>query len=598
METNHKLFTITIKFNRQHNELLCANLQGDLAIFKERNSTCWARASNLGMVTACVIGDITNVGKNHVIAINTEGWLYIFDTDIVKPDSRSVSVSQNSNTILTDTSEQHSIATSGNDQQINKTNGHKISTNSDQSSGSSKDKLDIGDRKETSCKLAQNNGSPRELIPTYEQRMPANSRVMLLADLDGDKLIELIIGLTDRVLRTYRWIKIGENKGKFVGVYKWEFADQIGAVSLNPSSHDGCQDIIVAQPGGTYAKLECIEKKSNDGHGAHHSDSHNNNGTTFQNNQNATDNVLAKGDNMIYNDDDNVPSEYVSKLTPEYHQLALTQMRNPHISTEILGGIRGSAIAGSSMKKSKAGLENSRKISPNVQFNHDSINKLTNVEASDSNSNWSSSLIVISTLDGTLMLVNKDEVLWSIQVDHQLFALDKLEILATSTPSSANTVDLSKLQITDGDVSPTANDQIEQYLIACAWDGKTYIVDEDRNYLRFKFSEAVSSFAAGNYYFDDRHHASLIYATFNNQIILYHDVELSNIKPRYLLDEIMNNPEYSELLTDIAKLTKPKEAESANSAKEQTTDQISRNSSIDSDLIRQKLYEILYEFER
>lgn len=387
------------------------------------------------MITACIVGDIINGGKNYVSAINMEGWLFIFD----------LTQSINSN---------------------------------------------------DSC---DNQEGPIKMSVFYDQRMPANCKELLIADLDGDGQNEVIIGLTDRVLRTYKWIKIGPNRGKFVGLYKWEFADQIGAVSLNPSQHENCQDIIVAQPGGTYAKLECVDKKN----------------STPQTTS-TTDNELKPDYSQVTDpqnqsntshDDDNVRTEYISKLTPEYHQLALTQMRNHHISTEVLGGIR-------------------------LSKNSDCY-----------------SLIVIATLDGTLMLVNKDETLWSLQVDHQLFALSLLEVKNQSKYSISQSE--STCTIVPNNVDLSRSDKTSatsQYFVVCAWNGKTYIIDEDRNYLRFKFNEAVSAFTAGNYHFAGQDFPSLVYASFNNQIILYYDVILDNIRPMYLLNELNINQEHSELL--------------------------------------------------
>uniref|UniRef100_A0A6G1SIA3 Integrin-alpha FG-GAP repeat-containing protein 2 n=1 Tax=Aceria tosichella TaxID=561515 RepID=A0A6G1SIA3_9ACAR len=452
--------------NDAQNELVCANLQGDLAIFKGRNPNRYGYADHLGMVTACAIGDLINSGKNLVAAINMEGWLFIFDVP---------------STSTTTTRSVPATATTNND------GPHSPNANSlDDTRGL--------DTVEDASPIEAN--GERKLVSIYQQRMPANCKELLLADLDGDGQNELIISLTDRVLRTYKWIKIGPSEqGKFVGLYKWEFADQIGSVSLNPSRHENCKDIVVAQPGGTYAKLECFDKKpiSSSRSNSHHSEG---------------------GDP---GDRDEVRTDYVNKLTPEYHQLALSQMRNHHVSTEVLGNIQ------------------------------------------DGKGSKSCDLIVIATLDGTLMLVNKDEILWSLQVDHQLFALAVLESSRPPKPrglpqseSTCTIVPSLEYQQSESNVSST--EQKSQYFVACAWNGKTYIIDEERNYLRFKFDEAVSAFTAGNYYFDDSHHACLVYATFNNQIILYYDVLLDSIRPIYLLDEIMNNIEYEDLLGDLHEL--------------------------------------------
>lgn len=451
--------------NDQRNELVCANLHGDLAIFKDRSPEKYAYTSDLGMVTACLIGDVTNSGRNHVAAINTEGWLFIFE--VLGADSPT--------------------------------------------EFSSPTAIDLNPPKGFERDSPRKPSGPVELNLFHNQRVPANCKELLLADLDGDGQNEIIIGLTDRVLRTYRWIKIGQNRGKFVGLYKWEFADQIGSVSLNPSRHENCQDIIVAQPGGTYAKLECFDKKS-----TLNSTLSNSSGSLGSNKIRSNEEKQANSGGLFEtSSNDNVKTEYISKLTPEYHQLALSQMRNHHVSTEVLGGIRVS-------------------------------------KRSDSYS-----LVVVATLDGTLTLVDKDEIRWSLQVDHQLFALSLLEVRPNKQPflsqsESTCTIvpNISILNSSKGSMkqTPISKVKFDQYFVACAWNGKTYIVDEDRNYLRFKFDEAVSAFTAGNYHFGGRNYPVLVYATFNNQIVVYYDVIVNHIRPIYLLNEIMNNQENERLL--------------------------------------------------
>lgn len=469
------LITLTYDISQylKQNELVCANLQGELAIFKGPNANKFAYASDLGMVTACVIGDVLNSGMNYVTAINMEGWLFIFD---VTKHTRGQKIHAGDTTTTT------------------------------------------GDTK---------NDVAHKLEVLYDQRMPANCKELLLADLDGDGQDEVIIGLTDRVLRTYKWVKIGSDLGKFVGLYKWEFADQIGSVSLNPSRHENCQDILVAQPGGTYAKLECFDKspliRSNSNSGSLIE-------TSKQQVPEQPQQLQQQSSTESTSDGDNVKTEYVSKLTPEYHQLALAQMRNHHISTEVLGGIK------------------------------------------NGRDSQSYTLIVIATLDGTLMLVNKDEILWSLQVDHQLFALAALD--SPKSPAQSQSILANHENTTPTHQRPhqaVENQDRSQYFVACAWNGKTYIIDEQRNYLRFKFDEAVSAFTAGNYYFDKQHHSSLVYATFNNQIILYYDVVDDNIRPDYLLNEILNNQENEDLFRQLESLAKKLDIPLLEDANQQTT---------------------------
>ena len=59
---------------------------------------------------------------------------------------------------------------------------------------------------------------------------------IIIGDINGDQSTELVISLTDRVVRTYKWVScLGDEAqaGRLVSVNKWEFASQIGTVTLN-----------------------------------------------------------------------------------------------------------------------------------------------------------------------------------------------------------------------------------------------------------------------------------------------------------------------------------------------------------------------------
>lgn len=57
-------------------------------------------------------------------------------------------------------------------------------------------------------------------------------------------------------------------------------------------------------------------------------------------------------------------------------------------------------------------------------------------------------------------------------------------------------------------------------LIACSWEGHTYILDRYKNAIRFQTQEPVSDFCAGFYKLSHTKEAvpCLIYATFNNKV--------------------------------------------------------------------------------
>ncbi|GFU13038.1 KICSTOR complex protein ITFG2 [Nephila pilipes] len=290
-------------------------------------------------------------------------------------------------------------------------------------------------------------GERKNLQPFHVQRLPANTKVALLADVDNDGELELVLGLTDHVLRTYRWVRINQNpndfSGKLVGLHKLELADQIGSISLNPST-DGTPYILVAQSGGTYINFQCC----------------------------------------VEQDDDPENNSAGSKLTtPVHHPLASSRMRNPGISSEILGNLHGSL-----------------------------------------NGTPCDSLIAVATLDGTLMLVNGDETLWSFQVDHQLFAITKMDL----------------------------NGGGDEDIIACAWDGQTYMVNQRKQSVRFQFEESVSAFTSGKYSVTPGSSVPvLVYATFSDRVYLYYDIMLPSFPIRSFFEKMEQNPVTSELLSQF-----------------------------------------------
>ncbi|PRD35172.1 UNVERIFIED_CONTAM: Itfg2 [Trichonephila clavipes] len=473
-------------------ELAIGNLHGDMAIFKGDHTHPFFEAHDLGMlililqIMVIVIGDVLNEGKNSTICISGEGLCSIFEI-------------KNEN-------------------------------------------------------LLEN--ERKNLQPFHAQRLPANTKVALLADVDNDGELELVLGLTDHVLRTYRWVRISQNtndfSGKLVGLHKLELADQIGSISLNPST-DGTPYILVAQSGGTYINFQCC---------------------------------------VEYDDDEDPDNNSVgSKLTtPVHHPLASSRMRNPGISSEILGNLHGSlnekpcdsliAVATLddeiliSIYKRKilrfifGGIQENGpwQIRSNLELylsykEYDIVNfikiqqikwaghvrrdkdhtskKVFNAQPIGTqrkgrpNLRWiddlEKDLIVLKTKNwrtpaGTIMLVNGDETLWSFQVDHQLFAITKMDLTG------------------DGN----------EDIIACAWDGQTYMVNQRKQSVRFQFEESVSAFTSGKYSVTPGSSVPvLVYATFSDRVYLYFDIMLPSFPIHSFFEKMEKNPLTSELLSQF-----------------------------------------------
>ncbi|KAL8611764.1 hypothetical protein ACOMHN_009446 [Nucella lapillus] len=77
----------------------------------------------------------------------------------------------------------------------------------------------------------------RGMTPKVTQRLPANSRAMLIKDTDGDGQVEMAVTYCDRAVRTFRWqASPGDWEGAG-GTYtagalhmvdKWQLAGQVG----------------------------------------------------------------------------------------------------------------------------------------------------------------------------------------------------------------------------------------------------------------------------------------------------------------------------------------------------------------------------------
>ncbi|KAL3842428.1 hypothetical protein ACJMK2_020446 [Sinanodonta woodiana] len=168
-----------------------------------------------------------------------------------------------------------------------------------------------------------------------------------------------------------------------------------------------------------------------------------------------------------------------------YDPLVSSMARNSNVSTEIIGAIRKEPITESSSTEM---------------------------------------LYSLCTLDGTLMLVENGHILWSLQVDHQLFSINKLDV--------------------------TGNGKEE--VVCCAWDGQTYIVNHSREVVRYQFEDSVAAFKAGHYAVAGNDNVPcFLYATFNNKIYIYYNIRLPQMASTNLLEVMDKEERTHELLSRL-----------------------------------------------
>ncbi|MBN3320878.1 ITFG2 protein, partial [Atractosteus spatula] len=374
------------------NELVVGDTSGKLYIYKNDESRPWLTRSCVGMLTCVGVGDICNKGKNFVVAVGAEGWFHLFDL--------SASIAKDSSS--------HQEALFGEDQK-----------------------------------------------PCFTQHIPANTKSILISDIDGDGRNELVVGYTDRVVRAFRWEDSPDSTelgcGQLVLLKKWLLEGQVDSLSVNPGP-EGVPELMVSQPGCGYAILLCTWNREA---------------------------VTTAGDTPGSTPLSEGPSRDVIL------HLTTGRIHNKNVSTHLIGSIS----RGSKDESSKRGL------------------------------------FALCTLDGTLKLMDSTEqLLWSVQVDHQLFALQKLDVTG------------------DG----------REEVVACAWDGQTYIIDHNRMVVRFQFDENVNAFCAGQYTCKDgRNSPCLVYVSFNHKIYIYWRVELERMESTNLLKVLEERPEFRDLLEKL-----------------------------------------------
>lgn len=518
--------------NDGHNELVVGSGNGNLTIFKGRE--CIQVIPGLGFITCVAIGDIFNEKRNCLVVITGDGWCYIFDTIIeiehetAAADPATEPATETIDADLVDKETDRDETTT--EDSVDTVDGQMLSSeNSDPTEDTTGE---TNSDSNSNTVKSESSVSYPQWIKVFSQRIPANTKDALLEDIDGDDSIELVLGLTDRVVRSYRWCpnhppstasgsfttktstelnhtssdsdqeydqslpthdnsscseqdkikaqhqqqqrcrrrryRYRRRSGKLICQNKWECARQVGSLSVQTLT-DGTPALMVAQPGGTFMRIRSmgedgmlsvgrlarigvrdgnVGKGDADGDADGELDVERSVGSTSTTSENLTGSAI------------------------DYQFLNVAHMRNPNISTEILGNLRS--------KTAGTDAEDTAKDDEKLPYPY-----------------------VVATLDGAIMLVRDEIVLRSIAVDQQIFNLSKLDIT--------------------GDGSDN--------VIACSWSGQTYILDQQMNGVLFQLGESVQTFESGHYTLDEDNVdvTCLIYVTFNNKILLYYDIPLKEI---------------------------------------------------------------------
>ncbi|XP_011312464.1 integrin-alpha FG-GAP repeat-containing protein 2 isoform X2 [Fopius arisanus] len=431
--------------NDGDNELVVGTSKGDLLIFK--GSDIWHKTTGLGLITCLAIGDIFNYGRNALVVICGDGWVHIFYSP------RSVNPNTGFSTV------------------VNK---------------------ECLDNAKLDAIFEHNPGEVDQMSGKMEcvhlQRIPTNTKIVLLADIDRDGANEMIIGLTDRVVRSYRWSSNADlGTGKLIGLNKWECANQIGTLTLQ-HTNDRTPTLLVAQPGGTFMRIKCT------------SDNCRSQETCVQS-ETAEGCIDYQTLGISRMRNSNISTEIIGNLAPgnkRYSSIKICSKKDIHESTPLefsgTDQVDGNIIGGNAVRGEFPTVHKKTILPSYDDFTNNScINNEGIIEIKDNNNEeevMESKPYAVATLDGTIMLVKDEIILWAMQVDHQIFALSCLDVTADGTDE----------------------------IVICTWDGQTYILDQDRNSVRFQFEEPVRSFCTGNYSLSPGTSSpSLVYITFTNK---------------------------------------------------------------------------------
>ncbi|KAA0195369.1 hypothetical protein HAZT_HAZT010094 [Hyalella azteca] len=398
----------------------------------------------------------------------------------------------------------------------------------------------------------------KELIPVHSQKLPANIKMALIGDINGDSFCELVVALTDRIVRTYKWTDSGLcgvsgfPQGKLIAQNKWELSDQIGGIALNRG--EGNQTLLVSQPGGSCFTLSPPTASSSD-----------------------------------LEVDENIPT-LLNKMSIEFESLDSSTCFNHKVQTEICGDVE---------VEDQAGLHH---------FLGDSYSSCSGSK-NLSYGGASSPGYVLATADGLVMLVRDRKILWKCNVRHQILSVSQLllpyksktDSMSSGTNSDRLTDELERDSFGESDesvsldaapnLSPSINkspavrslssksmpstpsklaipipnskpkrlSNREKYgqrvvtkIVACSPDGTTSILEvTDGRCATFMFHDNVACCTSGFYGYQGKQVPCIVYVGYSDQVLIYHDVSTALLDKPKLMDELRGNILYVEALRQL-----------------------------------------------
>ena len=76
-------------------------------------------------------------------------------------------------------------------------------------------------------------------------------------------------------------------------------------------------------------------------------------------------------------------------------------------------------------------------------------------------------------------------------------------------------------------------------ILACCWDGMVFIVDHNRNIIKFLYPESICAFTSGNIHKNSENpKPCFVFAEFSEKIAIYFDLNVSSLERKSFLSEI------------------------------------------------------------
>ncbi|CAG0915312.1 unnamed protein product [Notodromas monacha] len=473
--------------------------------------------------SAMTFGDVDNDGENELIVGTNSGFLLIYKNSLTKPWKKALELGIVAAVAVGDV--------------FRVGRNHVVVISAD-------GVCSIFDAHVAGVKGEHNSSSCELMRPCYVQRIQANVQEALLVDTTGNGHVELVVSLTDRVLRTYRWAPSGPEQSESSASVSGTISSSLGTDTLDVGScGDGHEEIVEEN------KKEGDLEPAEDDEETVSPPVEQLDDPEDDDSSEEDDSGLMKGHlSGIYKWDlgchlnsytvhhDSGDSEDNYRNEPGSLLLAQPGGELLKIDLKAVGPKDATPRSSPPEEKSNEGMESDDKVvfqsvPPPVRIKNQQVScvVLGDIRLPHPSGTGNSLNFCIATLEGSLILLHDNRERWHVSVEDELFAVSKL------------------------DMTGDGNDEI----VACSWSGTTYIWNHKKECVRFVFGEPVCNFIAGK--FGPEHRSCFVFSSFRNRLHVYPNIELRHFVVRTLGD-MLALPAWSHIRNALATTVSNKDA--------------------------------------